>query len=165
MKHILELRFNLLSIGKLDNEGYDNSFSANEWKLKKGSMVIAKGKRNSNLYIVQLGVSKCCINTCDNDSSSELWRKRLSHMSEKGLSILAKKNVLYGVSDAKMRKCSHHLVSKQRRFLYVIRTKEEIRSVGFRTFRWMWSGEDTITWLCILLCYFHWWLFLEKLKC
>jgi hypothetical protein len=30
----------------LDNEGYDNSFSGNEWKLKKGSMVVAKGKKN-----------------------------------------------------------------------------------------------------------------------
>ncbi|WJX13388.1 hypothetical protein P8452_03779 [Trifolium repens] len=83
VKHIPELRFNLLSVGKLDNEGYDNSFSGNEWKLKKGSMVVARGKRNSNLYVVQLGVSKCYINTCDNDSSSELWHKRLGHMSEK----------------------------------------------------------------------------------
>ena len=119
MKRIPELRFNLLSIRKLDNEGYDNSFSANEWKLKKGSMVVAKGKRNSNLYIVQLGVSKCYINTCDNDSSSEFWYKCLGHMSERSLSILANKNVLYGVSDAKLRKCSHCLASKQRRVSFM----------------------------------------------
>ncbi|WJX48823.1 hypothetical protein P8452_35337 [Trifolium repens] len=119
VKHIPELRFNLLSVGKLDNEGYDNSFSGNEWKLKKGSMVVARGKRNSNLYVVQLGVSKCYINTCDNDSSSELWHKRLGHMSEKSLSILAKKNVLNGVSDARLKKCSHCLAGKQRRVSFM----------------------------------------------
>ncbi|GAA0152799.1 hypothetical protein LIER_37564 [Lithospermum erythrorhizon] len=57
-KHIPDLRFNLLSVGKLDDEGFENSFSRDEWKLKKGSMVVAKGKRLSNLYVVQLGVSK-----------------------------------------------------------------------------------------------------------
>ncbi|KAK2410217.1 putative mitochondrial protein [Trifolium repens] len=82
-------------------------------------MVVARGKRNSNLYVVQLGVSKCYINTCDNDSSSELWHKRLGHMSEKGLSILAKKNVLNGVSDARLKKCSHCLAGKQRRVSFM----------------------------------------------
>lgn len=38
---------------------------------------------------------------------------RLSHMSEKGLNILAKKNVFYGVSDEKLRTCSHCIVGKQ----------------------------------------------------
>ena len=40
-------------------------------------------------------------------------------MSEKGLSILAKKNVLNGVSDAKLRKCSHCLAGKQRRVSFM----------------------------------------------
>jgi hypothetical protein len=35
VKHIPGLQFNLLSVEKLDNEGYDNSFLDNEWKLKK----------------------------------------------------------------------------------------------------------------------------------
>ncbi|GAA0139832.1 hypothetical protein LIER_01302 [Lithospermum erythrorhizon] len=30
VKHIPDFRFNLLSIGKLDNEGYENSFSGDE---------------------------------------------------------------------------------------------------------------------------------------
>lgn len=119
MKHVPELRFNLLSTRKLDNEGYDNYLPGNEWKLKKGSKVVDKGKRNSNLYIVQLGVSKCYINTCDNDNSYELWHVRLGHMSEKGLSILEKKNVLYGISDSKLRKYFPFLMGKKRRLFFM----------------------------------------------
>ena len=78
-------------------------------------MVIAKGKRQANLYIVRTGISKCYINTCENDSSSELWHKRLGHMSEKGLAILTKKNMLSGVSDVHLKRCSHCLAGKQRR--------------------------------------------------
>ena len=74
--------------------------------------MVAKGKRNLNLYVVQLRVLKCYINTYDNDSSFELWHKSLGHISENGLSILEKKNVLYGVSDAKLRKYLHYLTGK-----------------------------------------------------
>lgn len=60
------------------------------------------------------------INTCDNDSSYELWHKRLDHMSEKCMRILEKKNVLYGVSDEKLRNCSHCLAGKQRRVSFML---------------------------------------------
>lgn len=91
--------------------------------------MVAKGKRNSNLYIFQLGVSNSYINTCDNDNSSELWHKRLGYMSGEDLSILENKNVLYGVSDAKMRKCSYCLVGKQRQVSFMsfkLKRKSEV---------------------------------------
>ncbi|GKE63587.1 retrovirus-related pol polyprotein from transposon TNT 1-94, partial [Tanacetum coccineum] len=46
---------------------------------------------------------------------TELWHKRLGHMSEKGMSILSKKNVLSGVHDINLKKCSHCLAGKQTR--------------------------------------------------
>ncbi|GKG02273.1 retrovirus-related pol polyprotein from transposon TNT 1-94, partial [Tanacetum coccineum] len=39
------------------------------------------------------------VNAIDNDDMTELWHNRLGHMSEKGMSILSKKNVLSGVHD------------------------------------------------------------------
>ncbi|GJX84109.1 putative RNA-directed DNA polymerase [Tanacetum coccineum] len=51
----------------------------------------------------------------DNDDMIELWHKRLGHMSEKGMSILSKKNVLSGVHDINLKKCSHYLAGKQTR--------------------------------------------------
>lgn len=115
VKHIPNLRFNLLSVGKLTDEGYCSSFLGNEWKLTKGSMLVAREKKCSNLYVAKFEISKYYMNTCENDSSSELWHQRLGHMSEKGLSILAKKNVLSGVSNARLKQCLHCLAGKQRR--------------------------------------------------
>ncbi|GJU00528.1 retrovirus-related pol polyprotein from transposon TNT 1-94 [Tanacetum coccineum] len=53
------------------------------------------------------------VNAIDNDDMTELWHKRLGHISEKGMSILSKKNVLFGVHDINLKKCSHCLAGKQ----------------------------------------------------
>ena len=48
-------------------------------------------------------------------TSSELWHRRLSHISEKGTHWLAKTNMLSGIKDAKLDKCVHCLAGKQRK--------------------------------------------------
>ncbi|GKD62717.1 putative RNA-directed DNA polymerase, partial [Tanacetum coccineum] len=53
--------------------------------------------------------------TRDSHDVTELWHKRLGHMSEKGMSILSKKNVLSGVHDINLKKCSHCLAGNQTR--------------------------------------------------
>jgi hypothetical protein len=58
-------------------------------------------------------LSKCIINAMDDEFSIELWHKRLAHMNEKGLTILAKKNFLFGMKSAPLKKCTHCLVGKQ----------------------------------------------------
>ena len=50
VKHIPDIRMNLISICKLDDEGFCNTFNNGIWKLTKGSMVIAKGQKFSSLY-------------------------------------------------------------------------------------------------------------------
>ncbi|KAG8471369.1 hypothetical protein CXB51_036995 [Gossypium anomalum] len=55
------------------------------------------------------------VNVTINDNSTELWHKRLSHMSEKGLNCLAKKNQLSGLKNATLKNCAHCLAGKQRR--------------------------------------------------
>ena len=39
--HAPEMRLNLISVGKLDDKGYCNTFSEGKWKLTKGSLVVA----------------------------------------------------------------------------------------------------------------------------
>ena len=46
---------------------------------------------------------------------SSLWNLRLSHISEKGLNVLAKKDVLLGLKNAYLEKCSHCMAGKQTR--------------------------------------------------
>ncbi|GKE95032.1 putative RNA-directed DNA polymerase [Tanacetum coccineum] len=67
------------------------------------------------LYMTHPKISKSIVNAIDNDDMTELWHKRLGHMSEKGMSILSKKNVLSGVYDINLKKCSHYLAGKQTR--------------------------------------------------
>ncbi|KAL2325516.1 hypothetical protein Fmac_024574 [Flemingia macrophylla] len=46
---------------------------------------------------------------------SSLWHRRLGHINEKGLNCLAKKDVLSGLKNAELEKCSHCMVGKQTR--------------------------------------------------
>lgn len=113
VKYIPKISLNLIYAGKLDDEGYCNTFSNGQWKLTKGVMVVARGNKHSSLYILQARLSKCVINAVTDELTVELWHKRLAHMSEKGLSVLAKKNLLSGMNDAHLRRCTHCLAGKQ----------------------------------------------------
>ena len=118
VKHIPDIRMNLISTGKLDDEGFCNTFRDSQWKLTRGSMVIAKGKKSSSLYLMQARVIDSSINAVDDDSTVELWHNRLGHMSEKGLMILAKKNLLSGMKKGSLKKCAHCLAGKQTRVAF-----------------------------------------------
>ena len=53
VRHVPDIRLNLISTGKLDDEGYDNKFGDGIWKLTKGSLVVAKCKKTHTLYSMQ----------------------------------------------------------------------------------------------------------------
>ena len=48
----------------------------------------------------------------DDDNIIELYHNRLGHMSEKGLMILAKKNILSGMKKGSLKRCAHCLAGK-----------------------------------------------------
>ena len=43
--HVPDIRLNIMSIGKLDDEGYSNYFGEGRWKLNKGSLNRAKRQK------------------------------------------------------------------------------------------------------------------------
>ena len=47
------------------------------------------------------------INLVESETLSELWHKSLSYMSERGITYLAKKNLLAGMKQAKVKICVH----------------------------------------------------------
>ncbi|CAH9142592.1 unnamed protein product [Cuscuta epithymum] len=51
VRHIPGLRRNLLSIGQLDEEGYAVTFGNRNWKITKGALLVAKGKKEGTLYM------------------------------------------------------------------------------------------------------------------
>ncbi|GJV87895.1 putative RNA-directed DNA polymerase [Tanacetum coccineum] len=129
VKHVPDMRLNIISTGLLDEDGYHNSSGNGLWKVTLGSLIVARGKRESKLYMTHPKISKSIVNAVDNDDMTELWHKRLGHMSEKGMSILSKKNVLSGVHDINLKKCSHCLAGKQTRLAFKSRSPFRMENI------------------------------------
>ncbi|RVW83124.1 Retrovirus-related Pol polyprotein from transposon TNT 1-94 [Vitis vinifera] len=51
VRHILDLRRNLISVGQLDDEGHAILFVGGTWKVTKGARVLARGKKTGTLYM------------------------------------------------------------------------------------------------------------------
>ena len=118
VRHVPDIRLNLISTGKLDDEAYNNNFSDGKWKLSKDSLVVAKGKKTCSLYTMQAKICKGVVNTLENDSSTDLWHRRLGHMSEKGLQVLSKKELLAGIKGTPLKTCVHCFHGKQNRISF-----------------------------------------------
>ena len=41
VKHALDIPLNLISVGQLDDDGYHNDLCNGQWKLTKGSVILA----------------------------------------------------------------------------------------------------------------------------
>ncbi|KAL6327081.1 hypothetical protein AAG906_013828 [Vitis piasezkii] len=109
VKHILDIRMNLIST--------------------------AKGKKCSSLYLMQARVIDSSINAMDDDSTVELWHNRLGHMSEKGLMILAKKNLLFDDHSRKI-------------WVYTLKTKDQVLEV-FKQFHALVERQSSEKLKCI----------------
>ncbi|PKI56506.1 hypothetical protein CRG98_023144 [Punica granatum] len=82
VRHVLEIRLNLISTGQLDDEGYNNEFSDERWKFSKGSLIVARGQKTDTLYRLRARHNSGQVNVAE-DYPIELWHRRLGHISEK----------------------------------------------------------------------------------
>ena len=94
VQHIPNLCLNLIYVHILDNDGYNHSISNASWKISKGSLVVTRGKLCFSLYKTHVKVFGGQLNAIDDDTSPDLSHRRLEHMSEKGLQILAKQSLI-----------------------------------------------------------------------
>ena len=74
-----------------------------------------RGNKRRDLHWTTTSVCVDMVNAVESNNSSTLWHKRLSHISEKGLNVLAKKKLLSNFQSAKLEKCEHCLAGKQNR--------------------------------------------------
>lgn len=70
VRHIPDIRLNIISTGKLDDDGYVSSFGEGKWKLTKGSLISAKGKKTNSLYLMQGKLYNGEVNAAAVNSSS-----------------------------------------------------------------------------------------------
>ena len=92
VRHILDLRRNLISVGQLDDEGHAILFVGGTWKVTKGARVFAHGKKTGTLYMTSSPRDTVAVTEASTDTS--LWHRRLSHMSEKGMKMLLSRGKL-----------------------------------------------------------------------
>ncbi|KAE8660039.1 hypothetical protein F3Y22_tig00116959pilonHSYRG00493 [Hibiscus syriacus] len=85
LRHIFGLKRNLIYVGQLDGEGYSTTFSGCEWKITKGALVIARGKKTGTLYgpspVPSLAGSLYYVIFID-DSTRKVWVYFLKKKSE-----------------------------------------------------------------------------------
>ncbi|RVW19901.1 Retrovirus-related Pol polyprotein from transposon TNT 1-94 [Vitis vinifera] len=86
VRHIPDLRRNLISVGQLDDEGHAILFVSSTWKVTKGARVLAHGKKTGTLYMTSCPRDTIAI--ADVSTYTSLWHRRLGHMSEKGMKML-----------------------------------------------------------------------------
>jgi transposase InsO family protein len=113
VRHIPGLKRNLLSVGQLDEEGYEVTFGCSTWKITKGAMVLARGKKEGTLYMTN-NVQESIANAED-DGDANLWHCRMGHMSEKGMKVLCSKRLLQGLKTVEIGFCEDCVLGKQKR--------------------------------------------------
>nr|CAN77981.1 hypothetical protein VITISV_043416 [Vitis vinifera] len=101
VRHVPEMCFSLISIGKFDDEGYHSHL----------------GEEKNTLYKTKARLVKGEVNIVENEASTELWHKRLSHISEKGLQVLTRKKFL-PIKGTSLLPCTHCLSGKQSRVAF-----------------------------------------------
>ncbi|RVW87889.1 Retrovirus-related Pol polyprotein from transposon TNT 1-94 [Vitis vinifera] len=87
VRHIPDLKRNLISVGQLDDEGHAILFVGGTWKVTKGARVLARGKKTGTLYMTSC--PRDTIAVADASTDTSLWHRRLGHMrKQKKVSFL-----------------------------------------------------------------------------
>ena len=111
VKHVVGLKKNLISIGKLGSEGCVSTFTYKTWKVTKGALVVAKGEKVATLYLCK-GNIYSSIALVSAGTYATLWHHRLGHMSEKGMQILQSRNLLPGLKQIDLEFCENYVYGK-----------------------------------------------------
>ncbi|GJY37204.1 retrovirus-related pol polyprotein from transposon TNT 1-94 [Tanacetum coccineum] len=95
VEHVDNLRFNLLSIGKICDNKCRVTFSKHDGEITKDGKVIGRCIRTKGLYVMNLGnkhKDKICLVTIDENSM--LWHRRLGHVNMCLIQSLASKELV-----------------------------------------------------------------------
>ncbi|GJS02575.1 retrovirus-related pol polyprotein from transposon TNT 1-94 [Tanacetum coccineum] len=95
VEHVVNLGFNLLSIGQICDNKCRLTFSEHDSEITKDGRVIGRGIRKKGLYVMILGnkpKDQICLATIDENST--LWHRRLGHANMRLIQSLASKELV-----------------------------------------------------------------------
>ena len=115
VRHVPDIRLNLLSVGKLDDIKHPSYFGEGKWKLTKGSLIVARGSKQGNLYVTKTKLCNEVLNIAEKDTSIELWHKRLGHCHLQRMQAMKELTVGLPTFDDNFQICDACQSGKQRR--------------------------------------------------
>ncbi|KAG8492401.1 hypothetical protein CXB51_009724 [Gossypium anomalum] len=107
VRHVPELKRNLISLSTLDSKGYRYTAESGVLKISKRSLVVMKEQRKiAKLYVLQVstvtGDTAIASSSLSEDDITKLWYMCLRHMSENGMAELSKRGLLDGQEICKL---------------------------------------------------------------
>jgi hypothetical protein len=89
VRHVLELKKNLNSLGFLDSKGYKFAVQGGALQVFRGSLVVMKAMKIRNLYKLEgkIEISEVVVVSKNARASTFLWHQRLDHMNKKWLGL------------------------------------------------------------------------------
>lgn len=82
------LKFNLLSVRKLEMNGYTVQFCNRKGIIQREDHTIAVAYRKNKLYELEFSTESVTANVCNSESDIEVWHKRFGHISYSALEEL-----------------------------------------------------------------------------
>ena len=113
VRHVPKLMRNLISVGQLDDTGHDVNFGGGAWRVKKGSIVVARGHKRGTLYMTTSYQDTVAV--VENAKQTKLWHCRLGHMSEKGMKLMVENGALPDLKTVDHQMCESCILGKQKR--------------------------------------------------
>uniref|UniRef100_A0A0D3E6W1 GAG-pre-integrase domain-containing protein n=1 Tax=Brassica oleracea var. oleracea TaxID=109376 RepID=A0A0D3E6W1_BRAOL len=113
VRHVPKLMRNLISVGQLNDTGHDVNFGGGAWRVKKGSMMVARGHKRGTLYMTTSYQDTVVV--VENAKQTKLWHCRLGHMSEKGMKLMVENGALPDLKTVDHQMCESCILGKQKR--------------------------------------------------
>jgi len=111
------LECNLLSVRKLEMNGFTITFKNGKGIIHKANMIAAIAYRTDKLYKLHFDCEMETVNLCEADENPLLWHRRLGHLSSTGLKKLQKQATGIKLKDVEIspEPCSICVEGKQTR--------------------------------------------------
>lgn len=114
VRHVPLLKRSLISLGMLDSIECEYKGKGEVFEVIKDSKIVLVGERVNDLYVVRgvemlngaYTIAKTILTEVD------LWHKRLSHISSKGMEALSKQGILPEGICEQLSFCEHYVMGK-----------------------------------------------------
>ncbi|KAG6738050.1 hypothetical protein POTOM_059589 [Populus tomentosa] len=123
VRHVKDLKKNLLSVGQFDSLGCKIRTHNGIMKIVKGALVVLKARKTvANMFVLMgethQGAEASIASASPAEEKTMMWHQKLGHMSEKGLKVLSDQKLLPGLTKVTLSFCEHCVTSKQHRLKF-----------------------------------------------